>query len=81
MPGIVSVIVNKNDFNNERFIKQISNELAISTGSACSAGKPSYVISAMGLGEKVNKVLRITINKYTSKAEIDRLIKVLKMNI
>ncbi len=81
LSGIISVIVNKTDFNNERFIKQISDELALSTGSACSAGKPSYVLSAMGLGEKVNRVLRITINKYTSNAEIDRLIKVLKMNI
>ncbi len=63
-------MVDKSDFHNERFIKKISNEVALSTGSACSAGEPSYVIQALGLGEKVNKVLRVSINKYTTKDDI-----------
>lgn len=81
LPGIVSIVVKKNDFNNERFIKKISEEIAISTGSACSAGEPSYVISAMGLEEEVSKVLRITLNKYTIKKDIDVLISILKKYI
>ena len=52
LPGIISIIVDKKDFNNELFIKHISDQFALSTGSACSAGEPSYVISALGLGEK-----------------------------
>lgn len=67
VPGIISLVVDKSDFHNERFIKKISNEVALSTGSACSAGEPSYVIQALGLGEKVNKVLRVSINKYTTR--------------
>ena len=78
LPGIISVIVNKKDFNNERFIKRISDKLALSTGSACSAGEPSYVLTAMGLEDKVSNVLRISLNKYTTESEIDELIKVLK---
>lgn len=78
LPGIISVIVNKTDFNNERFIKHISDKLALSTGSACSAGEPSYVLTAMGLEDKVSNVLRISLNKYTTESEIDELIKVLK---
>lgn len=70
VPGIISLVVDKSDFHNERFIKKISNEVALSTGSACSAGEPSYVIQALGLGEKVNKVLRVSINKYTTKDDI-----------
>ncbi len=77
MRGIVSVIINKEHFNNERYIKEISDEIALSTGSACSAAEPSYVIDAMGLSDKVNRVLRITINKYTTKNEIDKLVKFL----
>ena len=78
LPGIVSVMINKNDFNNERFIKHISDQFALSTGSACSAGEPSYVISALGLEEKVSKVLRISMNKFTTEDEVSQLLAMLK---
>lgn len=78
LPGIISIVVNKKDFNNERFIKHISDRLALSTGSACSAGEPSYVITALGLEEKMTKVLRISLNKFTTEEEIGELIKILK---
>lgn len=81
IPGLISIIVDAPYFHNERFIKKISDELALSTGSACSAGEPSYVIQAMGLEAVVSKVLRITINKHTTKEEIDFLIKTIKENI
>lgn len=79
--GIISIVVNKRDFHNERFIKKVSDELAISTGSACSAGEPSYVIRELGLADKVAKVLRITINKYTTKEDIDYLVSVIEKNM
>lgn len=78
IPGIVSILVNKRDFHNERFIKKISSDLAISTGSACSAGEPSYVIASLGMADKVSKVLRISINKYTTEDDIDQLIQIFK---
>lgn len=78
LPGIISIVVGKKDFNNERFIKQISDRFALSTGSACSAGEPSYVINALGLEEQVTKVLRISINKHTTEEEINQLIKILR---
>ncbi len=81
LPGIISIIVNKRDFNNERFIKYISDQFALSTGSACSAGEPSYVISALGLEEQVSKVLRISLNKYTKEKEIEQLIHFLKNDL
>lgn len=81
LPGIISIVVNKNDFHNERFIKRVSEELALSTGSACSAGEPSYVIKALGLENVITKVVRITINKYTTKEDIDYLIATLVRNI
>ena len=81
IPGIISILINKTNFHNERFIKQVSDQLAISSGSACSAGEPSYVIKAMGLEEKITKVLRITINKHTSKEDIDQLVTIISNTI
>lgn len=78
LSGIISIVIDKKDFNNERFIKHISNRLALSTGSACSAGEPSYVITALGLEDKVSKVLRISLNKHTTEEEINQLIKILR---
>ena len=78
VPGIISLVVDKSGFHNERFIKKISNEVALSTGSACIAGEPSYVIQALGLGEKVNKVLRVSINKYTTKDDITSFLELLR---
>lgn len=78
LPGIISIVVDKKDFNNERFIKRISDKFALSTGSACSAGEPSYVITALGLENKVSKVLRISLNKYTTEEEVNQLIKILR---
>lgn len=78
LPGIISIVVDKKNFNNERFIKHISDRLALSTGSACSAGEPSYVITALGLEDKVSKVLRISLNKDTTEEDISQLIKILR---
>ncbi len=79
--GIVSVIVDKKDFNNERFLKAVGDRLALSTGSACSAGEPSYVITALGLRDMVSRVLRITLNKYSSEEDIKSLIEILRSEI
>lgn len=81
IPGIVSLVVEKEDFHNERFIKKISEEVALSTGSACSAGEPSYVIQALGLGDKVTKVLRVSINRFTTESDINEFIKLLRAEI
>lgn len=81
IPGIVSLVVEKEDFHNERFIKKISEEVALSTGSACSAGEPSYVIQTLGLGDKVTKVLRVSINKFTTESDINEFIKLLRAEI
>ena len=67
----------KDNFNNERFIKRISDKCAVSTGSACSAGAPSHVISAIGLKSKVSKIIRLSLNKITTKNDIDDFLSVL----
>ena len=76
--GSVSILVDRTEFNNERFIRRVSDKVAVSTGSACSLGEPSHVISALGMGEDVNKIIRVSLNKYTTKSDIDVLISLLK---
>ncbi len=81
IPGIISIIVRKRDFHNERYIKEIKDKLAISTGSACSAGEPSHVISAMGLNSDVTRILRVSIGKYTTEKDVEELIEIFKETI
>jgi cysteine desulfurase len=55
--------------------------IAVSTGSACSAGdlRPSHVLSAIGLDEEESHgSLRVTLGKYTTKQEVDIFVDTLK---
>lgn len=55
--------------------------IAVSTGSACSAGavKESHVLKAMGLdGGRVKSAVRFTFGKYNTAEEVDTTVKELK---
>ncbi|MDI6778554.1 MAG: cysteine desulfurase family protein [Patescibacteria group bacterium] len=55
--------------------------IAVSTGSACSAGdlRPSHVLTAIGVNEEESHgSLRVTLGKYTTKQEVDYFIQTLK---
>ena len=49
-------------------------DVFVSSGSACAKGKPSHVLSAMGLSrERADSALRISFSKYSTTADIDAL--------
>lgn len=49
-------------------------DVFVSSGSACSKGKPSHVLSAMGLSrDRADSALRISFSKYNNKEDIDVL--------
>ncbi len=55
--------------------------IAVSTGSACSAGAvaPSHVLSAMGLSaERVKSAVRFTLGKNNTEAEVGEVLRELK---
>ena len=54
--------------------------ICVSSGSACSKGKGSYVLRAMGLKQAlVDSAIRLSFNGETSVSDIDKLIDALKL--
>lgn len=76
--GVISVVIHDSDFDNERFIKSMSSKFALSTGSACTAGMPSHVLQAIGRGEDVSRVLRISLSPDNSPDQVSLLLKEMK---
>lgn len=73
IPSIINVMFA--NLNNETLIKDISDEIAISTGSACSSAKPSYVLKAIGLtDQEVRNSVRFSFGKNTTNKDIIRTI-------
>lgn len=70
VPGIISVVMPSKMFNNEFFIRKVSDKIAISTGSACSAGKPSHVLQSINHSTILRKVLRVSISHATSSNDL-----------
>jgi cysteine desulfurase len=59
-------------------------DVALSSGSACTSAslEPSYVLRAMGLDDEMaHSSLRMTIGRFTTKAELDHVIELLKKNV
>ncbi len=51
----------------------------VSSGSACSKGKRSYVLSAYGVNPKlIDSAIRVSLSRYTTEEEIDEFIKAVK---
>ncbi len=58
--------------------------LAVSSGSACTSAslEPSYVLRALGRSDELaHSSLRMTIGRWTTKAEIDYAIETIKLNV
>ena len=71
IPGVVSVFIP--DIINEMYISNLSNKLAVSAGSACSLGEPSFVINAIGKSNMTSKFLRFSFNKFTTLEELEKI--------
>lgn len=80
VPGIVSIIMPSPMFNNEFFIRKVSDQIALSTGSACTAGKPSHVLQAIGRSKDVRRVLRISLSPSITLNHLTNMITILKNN-
>lgn len=61
IPGVVPVILP--GVVNEMLIEKLSKDVAISSGSACGIGEPSYVVEAIGKYNYSNNFIRLSLNK------------------
>lgn len=64
IPGVIAMIIP--NIISEMLIKDLCNDIAISSGSACSIGEPSYVVDAIGKGNQSNSFIRISLGKYST---------------
>ncbi|MGL5069187.1 MAG: cysteine desulfurase family protein [Sarcina sp.] len=71
IPGVVSVLIP--DILNEMYLGNLADKIAISAGSACSIGEPSYVIEALGKSELTSNFLRFSVNKFITKEDLNKL--------
>lgn len=63
-------------YRSETLLHFLENEgIYVSSGSACSKGKGSYVLNAMGLSKsRVDSALRISFSRYNSSTDIEKLV-------
>lgn len=67
IPGVIGMLIP--DIVNEMMIKKLADIVAISAGSACGIGEPSYVIKEITSSHNSNNsnnFIRLSLNKYTS---------------
>ena len=79
LPNLINIAVEKTTNNEMLLMKFDIAGIMISGGSACSSGalKDSHVMEAVGRAEKY-RAIRLAISKYTTRADLDRFIEVLK---
>ena len=59
-------------------------DIAVSSGSACTSAslEPSYVLRALGLPDELaHSAIRFSLGRYTTAAEIDRAVKLIKHSV
>ncbi|AVP65981.1 cysteine desulfurase DndA [Clostridium botulinum] len=61
IPGVIGMLIP--GIINDMFIKDIADKCAISSGSACGIGEPSYVIKEIGLENRSSNFIRLTLSK------------------
>ena len=71
LPYIVNLSLNK--LNSETVLNFMSGMgIYVSSGSACSKGHKSPVLTAMGLPDEIiNSSIRVSLSRYTTKEELD----------
>ncbi|WP_300262337.1 cysteine desulfurase family protein [Clostridium sp.] len=71
IPGVIGIIIP--NVINEMLIKNLAAKIAISAGSACGIGEPSYVIQKIGKANYTNHFIRISLNKSSRIDDISKL--------
>ncbi len=79
-PYIINIYV-PTFMRSQTILQELSSNynVYVSNGSACTKGKKSHVLSAMGLSnEALDKSIRISFSRYNTKEEVDLFVNALK---
>lgn len=71
LPGAVSFILP--GVNNQLLVKRLADDLALSTGSACSVGLESAVLRELGYGQYSSNFFRVNFGKYNDQADLEKI--------
>ncbi|HEY2720736.1 MAG TPA: aminotransferase class V-fold PLP-dependent enzyme, partial [Chitinophagaceae bacterium] len=72
LPNVLNICFAYAD--NESLVTRLSNNVAVSLGSACMSAvqEPSYVLKALGLDDELaGSSLRFSLGRFTTEEEID----------
>ena len=75
IPGVLSISIP--GVNNELLIKKLKDKVSISTGSACSADEPSYVLQAIGQETATRDTIRLSLSKNSTFLDVSAFISLL----
>lgn len=66
IPGVIGMLIP--GIINDMFIKDMADKevCAISSGSACGIGEPSYVIKEIGIWDRSSSFLRLTLSRFSN---------------
>ncbi|NFT93580.1 cysteine desulfurase [Clostridium botulinum] len=64
IPGVIGMLIP--GIVNDMFIKDMADRCAISSGSACGIGEPSYVVDEIGISNQSSGFIRLTLSKYSN---------------
>ncbi|NOW91082.1 MULTISPECIES: cysteine desulfurase family protein [Clostridium] len=70
IPGVIGMLIP--GIVNDMFIKDMADRCAISSGSACGIGEPSYVIQEIGITDRSSNFIRLTPNKNMNSYDIEK---------
>jgi cysteine desulfurase len=71
IPGVIGMLIP--GIVNDLMIKDLADTVAISSGSACGIGEPSYVIKAVNAGYRSSEYVRMTLSKYSTITNLTHL--------
>lgn len=82
LPNNLNICIHNISIDSQQLVSLLDMEgFVVSSGSACHAGEstPSHVLKAIGLSDdEINHSIRITLNEYNTKEDIDAFVKCLK---
>ncbi|MEK7193211.1 MAG: cysteine desulfurase family protein [Patescibacteria group bacterium] len=84
IPNIISVYFPGRSVSSDLLLKFDLRGLAVSAGSACRArsAEPSYVLQALGYPrERVERSVRFSLGRPTTKSQIDKALRIIKMSL